>query len=186
MQLITRISGLGAIILLAACGADSDPQVQASEPRSEQLSCDASGYLQTEIYGSIRASLHWKGSLQCDGMPRPNGEGARLRFAGLTAENEPLALILGLPDLFPGTTGVELPTNVTLIAENQGRFFSTPDTSNCWTDALSHDALDGDRKRSRISGALYCVAALAEVNGASSITLGDLKFAGVLDWQQPE
>jgi hypothetical protein len=116
-------------------------------------------------------------------MPRPTSKGARLRFAGLTSENEPLALIFGIPDLHPGATGVELPTNVTLIAENQGRFFSTPDTSSCWTDVLSQGLLDGSSVRYGITGVLYCVAALAEVNGNSSITLGDLKFAGILDWQ---
>jgi len=34
----------------------------------------------------------------------------------------------------------------------------------------------------RISGLTYCVAPIAELNGAASVTLSDLKFTGQLRW----
>lgn len=38
----------------------------------------------------------------------------------------------------------------------------------------------------RLTVALYCVAALAELNGTGGVSLGDLRFSGELDWQPPE
>jgi hypothetical protein len=45
--------------------------------------CGTDGALIAEIYGGVRAPIDWSsGVLERQGMPRPNGEGARLRFAG--------------------------------------------------------------------------------------------------------
>jgi hypothetical protein len=144
-----------------------------------------------EIYGGVRASIDWDGgTLECDGMPRPNGEGARLRFAGpvATANGDlKLAFILGLPDLHPGETGRELPTNVTLMEEGTGRFFGTRDAVNCWTDIDLHQPVQPAVSSTyRIGGVLYCVAPLADLNGSASISFADLKFTGRLDWQNAE
>jgi len=35
-----------------------------------------------------------------------------------------------------------------------------------------------------ISGLIYCVAPIAELNGAASVTLSDLQFTGQLRWAQ--
>lgn len=183
MQLIAVFFGLLLGGLLTACGDRTAIEAQAHDPFGKQPACGEGAYLETEIYGGIRTRLQWADHLACDGMPRPNGRGARLRFAGLTADEQPLALILGLPDLQRGTTAREIPTNVTLIAEDQGRFFSTPDTKHCWTDILKQEKIGNEGDRYQIRGVLYCVAALAEVNGSSSITLGDLSFAGILNWK---
>jgi len=116
-----------------------EPAPVALEPAP---TCGADGALVAEIYGGVRASIDWDGgTLECEGMPRPNGEGARLRFAGpaTTADGElKLAFILGLPDLHRGETATELPTNVTLMEEGSGRFFGTRDAVNCWTDIDTH------------------------------------------------
>lgn len=174
--------------LMAACGDHQSVHEASPGVDAKEGSCGAGSFLEAEIYGAIRASLRWGEQLVCDGMPRPDGAGARLHFAGFTARDgqQPLSLILGLPGLTRGATASEIPTNVTVIAEDQGRFFSTPDTSSCWTDISSQELLVADGDRYRISGILYCVAALAEVNGDSSITLGDMNFSGVLDWNPPQ
>jgi hypothetical protein len=170
------------VLCLSACG---DPVPAAPETAP---GCGADGKFVAEIYGGVRASIDWRAStLTCEGMPRPNGEGARLRFAGMVGGTRHLAFILGLPDLRPGQTGSELATNVTLMEEGTGRFFGTRDTGSCWTDIEAHEPLPGTASSGyRISGILYCVTPLANVNDNSSVSFTDLRFTGRLDWEAAE
>ncbi len=178
-----------ALACLALCvSACGDPEPVAAE---QALACGTDGVLVAEIYGGVRVSIDWDaGVLECQGMPRPNGEGARLRFAGPvdTADGERrLAFILGLPDLHPGETGKELPTNVTLMEEGTGRFFGTRDAVNCWTDIETHEQVEPAGSAGyRISGILYCVAPLADLNGNSNISFTDLTFTGHITWGAPK
>jgi hypothetical protein len=181
-------------LLVAACDA---PPITADEPPVADTSfpgCEVDGQLSAELYGGIRAKLAWGADvLDCDGMIRPDGEGARLRFAGplptgeSAEEQRSLAFIFGLPDLQRGETASELPTNVTLIEVGAGRFYGTQDTENCWTDILSQEQIGAENAAEyRITGLLYCVAPLAELNGSSSISFADIKFTGWLSWEIPE
>ena len=163
--------------------------------REQGPSCGADGSLLGEIYGGVRASLDWRADqLECTGMPRPNGAGARLRFAGTAmtdAGQRQLAIILGLPNLRRGQTASELPTNVTVIEEDAGRFFSTSDISGCWTDIHRQEQAAPASGESRpqdflISGALYCVTPLAEVQGDASLSVANLSFVGRLTWKAPK
>ena len=187
MQLIFRFIGVPVAACLAACG-EFRPPLSTEAVVSTSGPCGAGSYVRAELYGAIRSTLDWSTNLTCDGMPRPDGQGARLRLSGPApvGDTQQLALILGMPGLVRGAIADELQTNVTLIAEDQGLFFSTTDAANCWTDIVEHAARDGSRDTYRVSGVLYCVAPLPEVNGSKSITLGDLKFAGTLTWKIPE
>lgn len=177
---------LACLVLgLSACG---DPAPAAPE---KAHACGADGEFVAEIYGSVRASIDWSaGKLECEGMPRPNGEGARLRFAGIANVADGtrhLAFILGLADLRAGQTGKELATNVTLMEEGTGRFFGTRDTASCWTDIETHEPLRAAASSGyRISGIVYCVAPLANVNDNSSVSFADLRFTGRLEWKSAE
>lgn len=183
MQLsAVKFAGSCLVLCTSACD-DSGPDAAVNTQ-----SCGNDGALAAEIYGGVRASIDWDAAtLACEGMPRPNGEGARLRFAGAAEGDRQLAFILGLPGLIEGETAKEIPTNVTLMEEGTGRFFGTRDTTNCWTDVDEHEQLRGSESPTyRISGILYCVAPLAELNGSSSISFVDLRFTGRLDWEQPK
>jgi hypothetical protein len=145
-------------------------------------SCREDGYLQTRLFGALDGTLDWSGAaMECSGMPRPNGAGARLRFAGQTEERH-IAIIVALPGLMRDGTGTELSSNVTLIDETSGRFFSTTDLDNCLTDVTSAIATDDKGEQLDIGGILYCVAPLAQINGMGSISISELSFAGSLDW----
>lgn len=132
--------------------------------------------------------------MSCEGMRRPGGEGARLRFAGKTGEGDGaryLAFILSIPDLAAGSTGNELPTRVTLIEEDAGRFFSTLEAEVCWSDIERQEPRAGSGGTNSsghysISGLLYCVAPVAELNGTASVTLSELAFSGQLRWTPNE
>ena len=151
-------------------------------PPPETRGCGERGYLRTSFYGEYSGPVDWSaGNLDCAGMPRPNGEGARLRFAGQSGDLA-IAIIVAMPDLERGSTAQELPSNVTVIEEGSGRFFSTSDLSNCLVDITSATGLDDSGDRYSIAGELFCVTPLPEINGTSSVSIPKMLFSGLLDW----
>ena len=151
-------------------------------PPPETRGCGERGYVRTSFYGEYSGPVDWSaGDLDCAGMPRPNGQGARLRFAGQSGDLA-IAIIVAMPELERGSTAQELPSNVTVIEEGSGRFFSTSGLESCWTDIVSQQRIDESSDAYFIAGTLYCIAPLAEVNGDSSVTVRELQFGGELDW----
>ena len=173
--------------LLTGCGIESGPDT-ASAPASilpaapAGTGCADGGSVRTTVFGALEGDVDWSGTtMNCEGMPRPGGEGVRLRFAGI-AESTSLAIILGVDGLGPEETAVELPTNVTIIEEGHGRFFSTADLDACWTDIERQVAIDAGSGRYAIDGTLYCIAPLVEVNGSGAVSIPELRFSGLVDW----
>lgn len=148
--------------------------------------CGDQGYLSAELYGAIETTVNWAATdLRCEGMQRPSNRGARLRFSGHANDGKNIAFIIALPDLQLGETGEEYRSNVTLIEEGGGRFFGTADLEICWTDINGVESVDDTNTRFAISGAVYCVAPLREVNGDSDVSIRDFRFRGLLDWDAP-
>ncbi|MGB5346062.1 MAG: hypothetical protein WBN23_07855 [Woeseia sp.] len=170
-----------APLLLVACSSPGDAVPPAA------ASCIAGGEFHAELYGAVRASLAWRDTgLHCEGMRRPHDAGARLRFAGevpVADRMQKLAFIVALPELEPGSVGRELRATVTLIEEDNGRFFSNADQDTCWADVESQEALQTDDDSYAINGIVYCVAPLAALRSNASVVLRDLRFAGRVDWR---
>lgn len=177
-----------ALATLGCSQADRAPAeapLQAPPAAAATTGCGDHGYLATTLIGAVETGIDWgPADLACEGMPRPAGEGVRLRFAGRAGDRQ-LTLIVALPGLRRDEAASELASNVTLIEEGTGRFFSTADTDICWTDVTLLEPQQGAADRYRIGGTLYCVAPLAEVNGSSSVSLAELEFRGLLDWNTP-
>jgi hypothetical protein len=177
------VSGLVLLALLGAC--ERAPAPEASPQEAEIMavpSCGSNGRLTTQLYGSIARPISWSsGELGCESMLRPQGKGIRLRFTGIAADSR-LAFILALPELQRGSTVVESPTVVTLTVEGSGRFFSTPTLETCWSDIAAQDLIEDGGDRYTISGTLYCVAPLGEINGDAAISIPKLEFSGIIDW----
>ena len=123
-------------------------------------------------------------------MPRPEGDGARFRISGPASDAavaSTVVFIFGIPALQQGMAGEELGTNVTFMEEGSGRFFGTRDTDGCWTDIDVHEPVpEAAGSTYRIGGTVYCVSALAELNGGSSISFTELEFVARLNWDEPE
>jgi hypothetical protein len=160
--------------MLAAC---NDPP---SHTPAIAGACGSDGGLKTELFGGLEVVLDWQpDQLECQGMPRPNANGARLRFSGTArsgSESTQLAFIFGIPGLERGKPARELPTNVTVIDEEHGRFFATQDTDSCWSD-IDRQEETATSGTYVIRGVLYCVAPLAELNGNGNVTLSEVLFA---------
>ena len=173
---------LAILLIVGACDRSVVDEVEPELPAVDQSGCDSPGYLSTQLYGSIARQIQWSHEdLQCESMLRPDGEGVRLRFSGSAADSQ-LSIILALPELRRADTGPESPTVVTLTVDGSGRFFSTPSSQSCWSDITAHESIPGDGDRYEISGTLYCVAPLGEINGDGAITIPELEFRGIVDW----
>ena len=178
------------LIFLGACDSNTAPE-EPLEPAVAPIDCIEGGHLAVQTFGVIKTDIDWNDTdIQCEGMQRPNEKGARLRFSGeIDSANgvRPLAFILSIPDLEQGATGDELATRVTLIEEENARFFSTREADICWSNITEQTPLvDSDGTDIphfyRIKGLTYCVAPIAELNGAASVTLSDLEFTGQVRW----
>jgi len=140
------------------------------------------GFLRGRIFGALSFTADWSGAgLACDGMPRPDGQSVRLFFAGERPAGGRVSLIIGIDGGLAELVGAERPANVTVIDEREDRFFSTGGPGRCWASIESVTPLPPARGRpaeSRIAGVVYCVGALPSLGDRSSLTLGDLHFAG--------
>jgi len=172
------------LLFLAPLGACKPQAVEDSAPlpESADITCGHNGVLETSLHGGIETDIKWTGSdMVCESMQRPDSQGARLRFAG-DAGGEQLAIIVALPALRAGEPAIESPSNVTVIVEGAGRFFSTPGLESCWTDVTSQSALGQGDDLFAIEGTLYCIAPLGEVNGETAVTIPKLSFSTIVEW----
>src|SRR6056297_748882 len=144
---------------------------------------DGSGYLAGRLYGAIDAPLDWRGgALECEGMPRPDGAGARLRFARRIAPTDAdLVIIVGIDGLDRGATVTGRAATITVIDEHSSRFYSNSG-EQCWADVTGQEAVPGPEDTRAVTGRVYCTAALPALNGRDSISLDELEFRGRIDW----
>lgn len=198
-----RLVALLAAALLTACGQEPEPAptedtdaantepVATATPASilpapevKKIGCGDDGSLTATLYGALSGDVAWQAdNMYCEGMPRPNEAGARLRFAGKAGDPAlAIAFIVAIPALERGATATELPSVVTVIEEGRGRFFSTPDLDSCWTDINAQNALDDSSGTFAIDGELYCISPVPEVNGETSVSIEEMRFSGLVDW----
>lgn len=179
MHLIRTIIALTALLMANAACSEAPPATDTG--------CDEGGSFSVQLFGALRTDLDWDAAaLTCEGMPRPFGNGARLRFAGVaTVDGVPreLAFIVALPALEAGKTGQELAATITLMEENNGRFYSNQDNEICWSDVTAQQPLDDSGQHYAVSGIAYCLAPLAELNGNGSVSIRQLRYSGRVDWK---
>lgn len=173
-------------MFVASLGACSEPSEVgiAAAPAIPARTCGDNGMVESALYGGIEAEIHWStDDMVCSSMQRPDDAGVRLQFTG-EVSGERLAVIIALPNLRPGDSGVEIPSNVTATVEGSGRFFSTPDLDSCWTEVFSQTKLAEDDKYA-IEGTLFCITPLGEINGDAAVSIPEFSFSSILTWSGP-
>lgn len=177
-------------MLLAACNNDPAHKVVTTDPaKTAPLQstggCGQDGFLTAEFAGAIDAKLSLASNVMtCESMQRPDQAGLRLRMSA-AVDSETLSLIIAIPELVAGEVAAELASTLTLTVEGSGRFFSTTDLDACWTDIREQEALSdsSDQGKSfQISGDVYCVAALGELNSAAAVAVNALSFSTRATW----
>ncbi len=204
---LRRLAGLGGclgVLLLGAVALTQSPPVtsRASSgvfaPAAERPAPTAelpapvrvapcamapAGFVTGRWFGALNLAVDWTGpALGCEGMLRPGGAGVRLLFAQHLANGSRLVLVLGIDGDPDALQGPERPTNVTVIDEREGRFFSTTGAGRCWTDIQESGPLKpsgASRSDWRVTGILYCAGALPALSDRGSLTLGETRFAGI-------
>jgi len=162
---------------------EATPVVPAkAPPDAAESTCGDLGVVQGMLSGAINATLDWPdAALLCESMPRPDGEGVRVRLSG-DVSGERLAIIIALPGLSAGDTGQDYDSNVTVSVEGSGRFFSTPNLGTCWTTVVTNQPLAGNSGTHNIVGSLSCVGPLGELNGDGFVDIRNFKFSGIANW----
>lgn len=190
-QPLLRAAGfLGASgILLIGVLALLQPLPRAA-PRAGSPAVDAGqlctlrpdGYLRGRFFGALDLTAGWSGKgLVCDGMRRPDGAGVRLFFESNQQGGDQVAVLIAVEGRMESLVGAERPANVTVIDRRGGRFFSTGGTGRCWASIKSVTPLPASLAPPaghRIDGLVYCVGSLPSIGDRSSLTLGEIHFAG--------
>jgi hypothetical protein len=170
-----------AIGLLAALPAvGTSPGAPASHYGCLQ---SGNGFLRARIRGSLNLDIDWHNAeIECEGGSRPNGSGIRVSFAGpVRSDGRRLRMVFGVGQTKEGTSGRELPTNLTVIFEGEDRLFTTSGQDRCTVDQLQQErvgALGGPKRTYRIVARGFCVAPASTLDGSAKILVSRFDFAG--------
>jgi hypothetical protein len=124
----------------AAAGQSSDADADPVLGRSPCVG-DGTGYVRARIRGALQLDLNWHDAqMHCGGGLRPDGSGLRVSFAGPGPGGKVMRLVFGVRSAHEGSSGKELPTNLTVLLDG-GRVFATRGDDKCTLDQLSQRAL---------------------------------------------
>ena len=128
---------------------------------------DKSGYLSVETYGSLASKLDIKGDkLRCIGKLDALNSRSRLAFfIEPDSAGTNLVFVVGLEGVDEQVNQPGVPSNLTILDQDNGLFFGTQGVGRCWTDLTltlfnSHEA-----PIYRAEGELYCSSAIAQIQG---------------------
>jgi len=120
--------------------------------------------------------------LECDGGPRPSGNGIRVSFAGpVRSDGRRLRMVFGIAAATEGVAARELPTNLTVIFEGEERLFATRGDDKCTVDQLSQErvgALGGKTRSYRVIARGFCIAPAKTLTDEQGILVSSFDFAG--------
>lgn len=161
-------------------------QLAVTNPEATAAAClpDGAGFLTMRLRGSIEAEVEWRGTaLDCAGMTRPDGNGVRLRFAGLLPGAGELAVVFAAPQLRIGTSAHDVPVNVTLLDRHGQRIYGTRGDQRCRLDSVLQEALAGAEAPSRsfrVTARGFCTEPARALDGGGAILLTRFDFAGIV------
>jgi uncharacterized membrane protein (UPF0127 family) len=141
------------------------------------------GFLTMRLRGSIEADVRWREpELDCTGMPRPDGKGFRVRFAGALPGGG-LSVVFAAPALPPGSSGRGVPVNVTLIDDAGKTIYGTQGDDHCTFDEVAQDRLEDAELPApayRVKASGFCISPARALDGDGSVMLTRFDFAGLV------
>ncbi len=159
------------------------PDAPAAKIATGGCLASGDGFLRARLNGALDLKLDWNNSgTQCEGMPRPDGNGVRLSFSRtLEGGQQRLVIVLGIAGLSESSSGRVLPANVTIIEEGRARIYGTLGDDKCTIDDLRQQLITPWRKESRtyrITGRGFCMQPAHVVGGDASVLMSTFDFAG--------
>jgi hypothetical protein len=193
MMRATSLSCALAAVALAACGHSG---AAATDLKAVGCLPGERGFLQASLRGALQAELDWRGAMiECEGGARPDGSGIRLSVGGKAPDGQLLRLVFGIA-VRPGESASRpLPTNLTVIVENQSRVFSTLGDSRCTVESLVQQPLPatddtGTAARKlpgyRIAARGFCVAPATTLDGAERLYVDRFDVAALARFTDEE
>lgn len=191
-----RALTVGVVLaLVAGCSPQPAPPVDTVEAAAATPGCmkDGAGQLQAELRGALKADIDWSNAeMECDGGPRPDGDGLRVTIAGPLQEEgaDPappgadasprrLRFIFGidLTDTASGPAQV-LPTNLTVIVEGEGLLYTTQGSERCAVEDLVRTPLEADLEKVAARG--YCLGPASDLAGEKRVLVPTFSFTALV------
>jgi hypothetical protein len=142
------------------------------------------GYLRARLRGDGDIDIDWRNAdMRCDGGPRPDDSGVRVTFVGrVPPQGRHLRLVFGITAPPATTTARNVPTNVTVIFEDQQKLFSTAGDRRCMIDELTIHPVETPATRPwhRVEARGFCTAPASTLTGSESLLLDRFDFAGTV------
>jgi hypothetical protein len=159
------------------------PDAPVAKIATVECLASGDGFLRARLDGALELKLDWDNTgTQCEGMPRPDGNGVRLSFSRMLDDGKRrLVIVFGISGLSESSSGHVLPANVTIIEEGRARIYGTLGDDKCTIDDLKQQLVTPWRKESRtyrVSGRGFCVQPARAVGGDASVLMSTFDFAG--------
>jgi len=137
--------------------------------------------------GALDLDLDWKDAqMQCEGGPRPSGNGVRVSIGGpARGEGRRIRIVFGIAGVPEGGTGTTLRTNVTILFEGESRIFATKGDDKCTVDSLTQrrvETLGDDRAIYRVEARGFCLGPATSLSRDERILLTSFDFAGRVEF----
>jgi len=141
------------------------------------------GFLQARLDGALQMRLDWTNDgTECDGMPRPEGNGIRVSFSHpLDDEGRRLLIVFGIAGLSESSSGRALPANLTIIEEGGQQIYSTLGDDKCVMDELTQQLItpwSPESRTYRVSARGFCMQPARAVGGRDGVLMSSFDFAG--------
>jgi hypothetical protein len=175
------------VIALALTSAPICHATPPAEPASVGCLAVGGGYLRARLRGAVDLDLNWKNAeMQCEGGPRPAGNGIRVSIGGPTrGDGHRLRIVFGIAAVGEGRGGETLPTNVTLLFEGEQRIFATQGDDKCTVDSLTQERVETlapDRAVYRVVARGFCLGPATSLSRQERLTVTSFDFAGRIEY----
>ena len=139
-----------------------------------------------DLRGALVADLAWRDAqMQCDGDLRPDGGGLRITLAGPLDADRQVRFIIGidLADTDDGPAQV-LPTNLTVLVENEAVLFATRGNDRCAVEDLARIVIGQGIER--VSARGYCLGPASDLNGEQRVLVPTFSFTALARTTLPD
>ena len=180
-----------AMALTFTHGASATTPTTSAAPAANGCFAAGDGYLRARMRGALTLDLDWKDAqMQCEGGPRPSGNGVRVSIGGpLRGEGRRIRIVFGIGGIKEGTGGQALPTNVTILFEGEQRVFATLGDDKCTVDSLTQrrvETLGGDRAIYRVEARGFCLGPATSLSRDERILMTSFDFAGRVEFSDDD
>jgi hypothetical protein len=182
-----------AFVASAIAQSKASPAAGTPAGSTKKTGCFAAGdgYLRARMRGALDLDLDWKDAqMQCEGGPRPSGNGVRVSIGGpARGEGRRIRIVFGIGGVAEGGAGETLPTNVTILFEGEARIFATQGDDKCTVDSLTQhrvETLDPARAIYRVEARGFCLGPATNLLRSERLIVTSFDFAGRVEFEDDE